>query len=179
MTSQCPGMILSYTIVSGRCLTCPDLSAPNSYWSFCPSIGPAYLFTVLFGITMIAHFIQAILYKKPYCWVIVVSALLQTAAYIGRILSIRSPGDFGEYATWFVLILVSSAFLNISDCLYAYCSESIDCPTIHECIYVYGHGKDDLELCGRCKDILSHGMEIRFPFRCSWSWVCLYGIPSK
>jgi hypothetical protein len=63
---------------------------------------------------MIAHIVQAILYKKPYCWVIVMSALLQTAGFISRVLSIRSPADFGEYATWFVLILVRNTLPKAS-----------------------------------------------------------------
>jgi hypothetical protein len=109
-------MISPYAIAYTRYLTCPDLSDPNSYWSFCPNIAAAYLYTILFGITMIAHFVQAILYKKPYCWVIVMSALLQTAGYISRVLSIRSPADFGEYATWFVLILVRNTLLKVSGC---------------------------------------------------------------
>jgi hypothetical protein len=113
MASQCPGMISPYAIACVRCLTCIDLSDPNSFWSFCPNIAAAYLYTVLFGITMIAHLVQAILYKKPYCWVIVMSALLQTVGFISRILSIRSPAEFGEYATWFVLILVSNTLLKV------------------------------------------------------------------
>jgi len=43
---------------------------------------------------------------------------------------------------------------------YTYCIVSVDCPIIYECFYIHGHGKDDLELCGWCKDILSYGMEI-------------------
>jgi hypothetical protein len=111
-----PWYVSPYAAACALCLTSIDLSNPNSFWSFCPNIAPAYLYTALFGITMIAHFVQAILYRKPYCWVIVMSALLQTAGYISRVLSIRSPANFGEYATWFVLILVRSTLLKVSEC---------------------------------------------------------------
>jgi hypothetical protein len=56
---------------------------------------------------------------------------------------------------------------------------SVDCPLIYECICVHGDGKDDLELCGRCKDILSYGMEIQLPFCCSRHQVCSHLVSSE
>jgi hypothetical protein len=67
----------------------------------------AILFTILFALTTIAHLLQALYYKKIYCWVIVGSALAQTINYICRIVSIKNPNDLGPYAAWFVIILVS------------------------------------------------------------------------
>lgn len=84
----------------------PDLTAPDTQWNFCPEIGPAYLFAVLFGLTTIGHIYQAIHYRKPYCWVIILSGLAQTLCYIFRILSIKNHTVFGDYAAWFILILV-------------------------------------------------------------------------
>lgn len=40
------------------------------------------------------------------------SALWQTIAYIFRIVSIKTPASLGDYAAWFVLILVSPLWTN-------------------------------------------------------------------
>jgi hypothetical protein len=81
-------------------------------WSFCPNIRAATVFTILFSLTTLTHLIQAIIYRKPYCWVIVASGVAQTLAYILRILSILNPASFGYYAGWFVLILIAPLFTN-------------------------------------------------------------------
>jgi hypothetical protein len=88
------------------------LSTPDTMWSFCPNVGAAYAFAVFFALTTIAHFIQAIVHRKPYCWVIVASGAAQTIAYVLRILSILNPTSFGYYAGWFVLILIAPLFTN-------------------------------------------------------------------
>ena len=82
---------------------------------FCPRIGPAYLFTLLFAFTTVAHLVQAIIYRKGYCWVIICSGLAQTICYIFRVLSIQHPTSFSDYAAWFILILVSTRSL---DCIF-------------------------------------------------------------
>ena len=84
------------------------VTTPNTLWDFCPSSAAAYLFTILFGLTMLVHLGQGIYHRKGYCWVITMGALWQTLTYIFRILSIQNPAALSEYAAWFVLILVSS-----------------------------------------------------------------------
>ncbi|KAJ5107809.1 hypothetical protein N7456_004484 [Penicillium angulare] len=81
-------------------------------WNFCPSVGAAYLFVVLFALTTIVHTAQAIIYRKLYCWVIVVSGLIQFVTYIFRILSILNPASYADYAGWFVLILIAPLWTN-------------------------------------------------------------------
>ncbi|PVI00601.1 hypothetical protein DM02DRAFT_671901 [Periconia macrospinosa] len=93
--------------------SCPALADPDrTEWSLCPSTPAAILFTVLFAFTTIVHLVQAVHYKKAYCWVIVGSALAQTITYICRITSIKNPNDLGPYAAWFVIILVAPLFTN-------------------------------------------------------------------
>lgn len=82
------------------------LDDKNTMWTFCPSIQGAYVMAVLFGITTLTHFTQAILYRKAYCWVITMAGIWQTVNYILRILSITYPTSYGFYAGWFILILV-------------------------------------------------------------------------
>ena len=88
------------------------LTTPNAMWDFCPSLAASYLFTILFALTTLAHIAQAILYRKPYCWVIATSGLIQTITYIFRILSILHPASYTDYAAWFVLILVAPLWTN-------------------------------------------------------------------
>ncbi|OJJ51782.1 hypothetical protein ASPZODRAFT_12589 [Penicilliopsis zonata CBS 506.65] len=91
---------------------CKALSTADTMWAFCPSIAAAYLFLILFGITAVAHLAQAILHRKAYCWVIAMSAIMQTVTYIFRVLSILSPASYADYAAWFVIILVAPLWTN-------------------------------------------------------------------
>lgn len=91
---------------------CDAVTTPNTLWAFCPSTGAAYAFCIFFGLTLIAHISQGIYYKKGYTWVIAMSALWQTIAYAFRIVSIETPANLGNYAAWFVLILVAPLWTN-------------------------------------------------------------------
>ncbi|RMZ37304.1 hypothetical protein CA14_011483 [Aspergillus flavus] len=91
---------------------CKALTTPDTMWNFCPSIGAAYLLTVLFGLTTLAHIAQAILHRKLYCWVIAMSGTIQTVTYIFRVLSILNPASYDDYAAWFVLILIAPLWTN-------------------------------------------------------------------
>ncbi|RFU27627.1 hypothetical protein B7463_g8702, partial [Scytalidium lignicola] len=119
--------------------TCPNpsLNTPNTIWSFCASLPAAYVFLSFFSLTAVAHIIQAVLYKKAYCWVIIVSALWQVATYTLRILSINNPTSYGLYAGWFVLIMVRQDSIN-----------DAGRAVMDEWIRIYGYGKDDLEFLG-------------------------------
>ncbi|KAK5164516.1 uncharacterized protein LTR77_009722 [Saxophila tyrrhenica] len=72
----------------------------------------AYLYTVLFGITTIAHAVQMFLHRKPYSFVITFSGALQTAAYVLRVLSIQNPASVGFYTYWFVIMMVAPIWTN-------------------------------------------------------------------
>jgi hypothetical protein len=91
---------------------CKQVDDPNSGWGFCPNSAPAYLYAVLFGILLITHFTQMIVYRKLYSLVIVFSALLQTLVFVFRILSINNPDSELFYTLWFVIILVAPIFTN-------------------------------------------------------------------
>jgi hypothetical protein len=47
-----------------------------------------------------------------YTWVIATSAAAQLAAYVFRIISIKTPSSDGLYAAWFVVILVAPLWTN-------------------------------------------------------------------
>ncbi|KAH8878745.1 hypothetical protein GQ53DRAFT_850046 [Thozetella sp. PMI_491] len=88
----------------------PD--ANSSHWNFSPSLAASLLFLVLFAIATVGHAAQTIWYRKPYCIVIICSALAQTLTYIFRTLSIQNPSNLADYEAWFILILIAPLFTN-------------------------------------------------------------------
>ena len=92
---------------------CPAKDAPDTQWPpLCPSVGAAYLFAILFALTMLAHITQAIMYRKFYSWVISMGAAWQTGAYVSRILSIEHYTNSSLYSVWFILILLAPLWIN-------------------------------------------------------------------
>ncbi|KAG6994103.1 hypothetical protein G7Y79_00047g083290 [Physcia stellaris] len=84
----------------------------GSVWNFCPNITAAYIFTVLFILTLIGHIAQGIIHKKGYSWVVAMSALWQSGAYIFRVISIKNPTSKGPYMIYFILLLVAPLWIN-------------------------------------------------------------------
>lgn len=85
---------------------------PKTQWDFCPSIAAVYVFAVLFAIATLVHLAQALLYRKVYCWAIIMGNFLQFIAYVLRVLSINNADSLGLYSGWFVLIAVSNYLTN-------------------------------------------------------------------
>jgi len=57
---------------------CVPITDPSANYAYCPSFGAAILFSCLFGITTVAHVIQANLYKKPFAWVLIMGGCWET-----------------------------------------------------------------------------------------------------
>jgi hypothetical protein len=113
-------------------------------WSFCPNLPAAYLFAVLFGLTTVAHMAQAVIHRKGYSWVIILSALLQLLAYVFRIVSIQTPDSESLYILWFVLLLV---WIHLHPVVPGRVGLMlIGVPDIYQCVRVHGGGPDDLQL---------------------------------
>lgn len=91
---------------------CPGIATPGTLWGFCPNVGAASAFCIFFGLTFAVHVFQGIYYRKAYTWIISMSALWQTIAYAFRVVSIKTPASMGNYAAWFVLILVAPLWTN-------------------------------------------------------------------
>ncbi|KAJ4148690.1 hypothetical protein NW765_017557 [Fusarium oxysporum] len=92
--------------------TCHALEVDKPMWDFCPNLAASYIMMVVFALATLAHVAQTIIYRKPYCWTIAISGLLQTLAYLLRVLSIENPASLGYYAGWFVLILIAPIWTN-------------------------------------------------------------------
>lgn len=81
-------------------------------WTFCPSIAASVLFAVLFLGTFLAHCVQAMRYRRPYCLAIIISALWQVLAYFFHTVSIAKPASLGAYALWFIFLLTAPLWTN-------------------------------------------------------------------
>ncbi|KAF8847501.1 hypothetical protein BDZ45DRAFT_709653 [Acephala macrosclerotiorum] len=92
--------------------TCTATTTPDTTWQFCPSIAASDLFIFLFGITTLFHIYQGIKTRKWYTLAVIMGALWETFAFVGRTLSINQPASEGLYTLWFVLILVAPLWIN-------------------------------------------------------------------
>ncbi|KAF9265934.1 hypothetical protein L218DRAFT_923430 [Marasmius fiardii PR-910] len=74
-----------------------DVADPDYPYPYCINFSAAIAFSVIFGLTTILHFAQAIYFRKKFCWVIVMAGLWETTSYIFRVLSAYdiSPQGFG------------------------------------------------------------------------------------
>jgi len=84
----------------------------NYAFMYCPSFPAAVLFSVLFGLTTIAHIIQAVHYRKKFCWVVIMAGLWETAGLVLRVFSVlhTTSTAFGEPSQ--ILILLAPLWIN-------------------------------------------------------------------
>jgi len=69
-------------------------------------------FAIAFGVLVVLHSLQMIIYRKLYSLVIITSAVLQVLAFVFRILSMKNPTSIPFFTLWFVLILVAPIWTN-------------------------------------------------------------------
>jgi len=91
------------------------LTDPDNQWSYCPSVPLALVFFVLFALTSLMHFIQAIKYRKAFCWVIIMGGLWETLSFAARVISARNPTQKGSYDASFLLVLLAPLSINAFD----------------------------------------------------------------
>jgi len=87
----------------------------DSYYQYCPSTGAAVAFAAIFGLSTFIHFIQAIVYRKGFCWVIIMAGIWETAGFVTRIyssLNVFSPA-FGVPSE--LLVLLAPLWINAFD----------------------------------------------------------------
>ncbi|KDQ51946.1 hypothetical protein JAAARDRAFT_40566 [Jaapia argillacea MUCL 33604] len=91
---------------------CLDPSDPNAEYLYCASTGAATLFTVLFALTSIAHITQAFMYRKGFCWVIIMAALWETGGFLTRALSTLDQTKYTFIFPSQILILLAPLWIN-------------------------------------------------------------------
>ncbi|PNP56026.1 hypothetical protein FNYG_15387 [Fusarium nygamai] len=76
------------TAVPGKYGRVP-VDACNANYFFDPSFAANLAFCVLFGMTTMVHLIQAILFKKKFCWVVIMGAAWETIGFAFKALGSR------------------------------------------------------------------------------------------
>ncbi|KAK6523235.1 hypothetical protein TWF694_006125 [Orbilia ellipsospora] len=92
-----------------------DFTSPDSKSTFfyCPNEGAAIFFTVIFGLSAIAHVTQAFYYgKKRLCWVISIGAIWETVAFGLRSAATQNPLSDGLGIPSSILIYLSPLLIN-------------------------------------------------------------------
>ncbi|KAJ4270134.1 hypothetical protein NW762_001807 [Fusarium torreyae] len=97
------------TVVSSATATCTTavpgkygrvpVDACNSNYFFDPSFAANLAFCVLFGLTTMVHLIQAILFKKTFCWVAIMGAAWETIGF-----AFKTLGSHHQQSTTYVLL---------------------------------------------------------------------------
>jgi hypothetical protein len=70
------------------------------------------LFAILFGLTTIGHCWQAVHYRASYTWVLIMSAIWQTVAFIVRCIAIIHPTNEPINNITYVLVLLAPLWTN-------------------------------------------------------------------
>ncbi|KAJ6780350.1 hypothetical protein PWT90_06545 [Aphanocladium album] len=86
--------------------------ACNSYYNDNPSFEANLAFAVLFGASFVAHIVQAVVYKKRFCWVVIMGAAWETAAFSLRTIGAHHQQEM-QYALWGTLLfLLAPLWIN-------------------------------------------------------------------
>ncbi|KAJ6486509.1 RTA1 like protein-domain-containing protein [Mycena vitilis] len=92
---------------------CLDPRQNDNYnFLYCPSFPAAVLFSALFGLTTIAHLMQAIHYRKKFCWVIVMACMWETGGLILRVFSVLNTTSVAFGTPSQLLILLAPLWIN-------------------------------------------------------------------
>ncbi|KAF5864598.1 hypothetical protein ETB97_007156 [Aspergillus alliaceus] len=89
-----------------------DLTIKDAQYPYCANGSAAIIFSVLFGITFIAHLTQAILYRKRFCWVIVVGSAWECLGLIMRTYSTLDQTKSTTAAAGQLLVLLAPLWIN-------------------------------------------------------------------
>ncbi|KAL4811792.1 RTA1 like protein-domain-containing protein [Aspergillus spinulosporus] len=87
----------------------------NALYNYYPSFAAAVAFSVLFGILMIAHFIQATTYKAGFVWVILMGAVWECSGYAARAVSTKDQQDTTVLTITELFILLAPILVNAFD----------------------------------------------------------------
>jgi hypothetical protein len=83
----------------------PD--ACNAYWNYDPSFAAAVFMTFVFGFLGICHIVQAAVYRKGFCWVIIMGVVWEFSGYLIRALGAKNQQNLGYAIASQLLILLA------------------------------------------------------------------------
>ncbi|KAK5065259.1 hypothetical protein LTR84_001097 [Exophiala bonariae] len=93
-------------------IKCEASDAPDALWVYCPSFEAAILFSVLFGLTTIAHITQAIIYRKRFAFVLIMGAIWECGGYVFRTLAVTQQKNSAFQIVQQLLILLAPLWIN-------------------------------------------------------------------
>ncbi|EPS29314.1 putative lipid transporter atnI [Penicillium oxalicum] len=122
MTSTATSIQGTSTSITGPSATCIHVApGKNGYLPpescdavlyYVPSFAAAVLFCVLFGMSTLLHFIQSLIHKKAYMWVLIMGAAWEALAFVFRTLQTRHQNN-GDWDTLFTLFfLLAPIWIN-------------------------------------------------------------------
>ncbi|KAI5463524.1 RTA1 like protein-domain-containing protein [Mariannaea sp. PMI_226] len=88
------------------------IDACNAYYNFYPNFNGNLAFAVLFGLTTIIHLVQAIIYKKRYCWVVIMGAAWELAAFVVKTIGAHSQQNLSFVIWGTLLFLLAPLWIN-------------------------------------------------------------------
>lgn len=83
----------------------PD--ACNANYNYYPNFNAAVAMSTLFGIVLVAHIVQAVIYKKRYCWVLCMMVAWETISFILRALGAHDQQQLGYVIGYTLLFLLA------------------------------------------------------------------------
>ncbi|KAH6965725.1 RTA1 like protein-domain-containing protein [Fusarium venenatum] len=101
------------TAVPGKYGRVP-VDACNSNYFFDPSFAANLAFCVLFGLTTIAHLVQAVLFKKRFCWVAIMGAAWETIAFAFKTVGSRDQQNI----TYLTLGINAFVYMGVARMVY-------------------------------------------------------------
>ncbi|KAL6362601.1 hypothetical protein LRP88_03892 [Fusarium phalaenopsidis] len=84
----------------------------NANYGFYPQWEDNTAFAVAFGLSTVAHLVQAIILKKSFCWVIVMGALWECVCFILRALGARDQQESSYMIVSTLLFLLAPLWIN-------------------------------------------------------------------
>ncbi|KAJ6589220.1 RTA1 like protein-domain-containing protein [Mycena capillaripes] len=92
---------------------CMDPRENENYsFLYCPSFPAAVLFSALFGLTTFAHLVQAIHYRKKFCWVVIMAGMWETGGLVLRVFSVLNTTSLAFGIPSQLLILLAPLWIN-------------------------------------------------------------------
>lgn len=99
------------TAVPGKYGNVP-ITACNSNYNFDPSFSAAVAVSVIFGILTVAHFTEAVIFKKRYAWVLIMGALWEFLAFVTGALGAHDQQSAGFSIAHTLLFLLAPLWIN-------------------------------------------------------------------
>ncbi|OAQ59612.1 RTA1 domain-containing protein [Pochonia chlamydosporia 170] len=84
----------------------------DALWNYYPSFGAALAVACLFGFLVVVHIWQAAMFKKTWCWVIIMATIWEMTAMIFRTLSSKNQQSKGLLLVFQIFILLAPLWVN-------------------------------------------------------------------